>query len=491
MENLNRNKVYLKFLKSAYTPISLGLRDEDVLAWLKEQNQAVKVSVHTTLFSKLDKWYFNEQNQAIQHQSGRFFSIDGIHVQTNWGYKSEWEQPIINQPEVGYLGCLVKEFNGVLHFLMQAKIEPGNINKVQLSPTLQATRSNFTRVHKGRSPAYLSYFQNAKAHNTLLDQLQSEQGARFLKKRNRNIVVRVEEDLKVEANFIWLTLGQIKSLMRHDHVVNMDTRTVIAGLPYGTYPEEVISLFSYLDEVGQKPHHDYFLFSSLIKDGSVHTTEDIISKITHFKSQYELRISHRNLKSLDEWVYTDSEIYHRHKNFFRVIPVRVEIENREVQSWSQPMVQPVQDGLCAFVCRKINGILHVAMQLKLECGNHDVVELAPTVQTITGNYRTTSRGKIPFLDYVLEAPQEQIVYDTLQSEEGGRFYQEQNRNMIVILPDQASKELEETFPFYSDLYGELPENYIWMTINQVIDFMRFNNFVNIQARSLVAAISFS
>jgi len=174
-----------------------------------------------------------------------------------------------------------------------------------------------------------------------------------------------------------------------------------------------------------------------------------------------------------------------------VIPVRVEIENREVQSWSQPMVQPVQDGLCAFVCRKINGILHVAMQLKLECGNHDVVELAPTVQTITGNYRTTSRGKIPFLDYVLEAPQEQIVYDTLQSEEGGRFYQEQNRNMIVILPDQASKELEETFPFYSDLYGELPENYIWMTINQVIDFMRFNNFVNIQARSLVAAISFS
>lgn len=71
---------------------------------------------------------------------------------------STWDQPIINQPEIGFLGFIVKKIQGVYHFLMQAKIEPGNLNVVQLSPTLQATRSNYTRVHKGAIPKYLEYF---------------------------------------------------------------------------------------------------------------------------------------------------------------------------------------------------------------------------------------------------------------------------------------------------------------------------------------------
>ena len=64
---------------------------------------------------------------------------------------------------------------------MQAKIEPGNINYVQLSPTLQATKSNYQKVHKGKNPTHLEYFL-AEDKNIILDQLQSEQGARFLKK---------------------------------------------------------------------------------------------------------------------------------------------------------------------------------------------------------------------------------------------------------------------------------------------------------------------
>jgi len=37
---------------------------------------------------------------------------------------------------------------------------------------------------------------------------------------------------------------------------------------------------------------------------------------------------------------------------------------------------------------------------------------------------------------------------------------------------------------------ELPENYIWMTLNQLHVFIKFNNYLNIQARNLIAAISF-
>ena len=162
--------------------------------------------------------------------------------------------------------------------------------------------------------------------------------------------------------------------------------------------------------------------------------------------------------------------------YFKVIAVDVEIENREVFKWSQPMIQPAQEGLCAFVCKEINGVLHFIVQIKMECGNHDIVEFSPTVQCLTGNYKQTKKGALPFLDYVLEATPAQILYDTLQSEEGGRFFREQNRNLIVL----AGHEL----PL------ELPDKYIWMTLNQLYVFLKFNNYVNIQARSLIAAISF-
>lgn len=449
-----------------------------VMNWLSEQNNQVHVDVKLSAFSSMDNWYLDEETGSVRHRSGRFFSIDGIDVQTNWGRINHWQQPIINQPEVGYLGFITKEFDGVLYFLMQAKIEPGNVNNVQLSPTLQATRSNYSQVHKGKKPAYLEYFQNAKPYQILLDQLQSEQGARFLRKRNRNIIIKVDDEIEVLDNFVWLTLGQIKNLMHFDDLINMDSRTVISGITFGKFDAEVIDFFNYLrTDDGNLKYRSAFLKSALSTTESLHTVDDIISYITHFKSIYDLDIAKVHLRDIDDWIVTDEEIYHKDRKFFRVIPVDVEISNREVVKWSQPMVQPAQDGLCAFVCKEIEGVIHFAVQVKLECGNHDIIELAPTVQCLTGNYRTTKEGALPFLDYVLNTQSDQIIFDTLQSEEGGRFYKEQNRNMIVMAGE--------------DIAIELPEKYYWMTLNQLYSFLKFNNYLNIQARSLIAAISFS
>ena len=165
----------------------------EIKEWIVQRNREVVVDVKRIPFSEMKSWHSNADG-SISHDSGRFFSIVGIDVHTDYGDVSHWRQPIILQPEVGYLGILTKEINGVLYCLMQAKIEPGNVNCVQISPTLQATKSNYSRVHAGKSPNYLEYFVNAKPENIILDQLQSEQGARFLRKRNRNIIIKVDED---------------------------------------------------------------------------------------------------------------------------------------------------------------------------------------------------------------------------------------------------------------------------------------------------------
>ena len=470
---MKNDKIEIKFLKSVFSLDSCHVSTNEIISWLKEQNNKVSVSVNKINFKSLINWSFN--NEKISHNSGGFFSIEGLNIKTNWGNISEWDQPVINQPEVGYLGFIVKEINGVFHFLTQAKIEPGNVNYVQLSPTLQATRSNYTQKHKGKKPIYLEYFQKAKSNQILLDQLQSEQGARFLRKRNRNIIIKVDEDIPVYDNFIWLTLGQLKKLMQYDNLVNMDTRTVVSGIPFGNFSNDFLDFISFLNP-NQNKYHLALLKSALSNDSSLHTIKNIISLITQFKSNYDLNITKIPLSKMNKWVVENDQIIHITKKYFKVIAVDVKISNREVVNWTQPMLQPTHEGLCAFVCKEINGILHFAVQNKLECGNHDIIELAPTVQTLTGNYKDTKKGELPFLEYVLEAKKEQIIFDTVQSEEGGRFYREQNRNMIVIGGD--------------DVPTNLPKNFIWMTLNQLYVFLKFNNYLNIQARNLISTISF-
>lgn len=441
---------------------------DEIRHWIERRNREVEVKVEKIPFSEMKMWH-SETDGSIRHDSGRFFSIVGIDVNTDYGTNHHWQQPVILQPEVGYLGILTKEIDGVLYCLMQAKIEPGNVNCVQISPTLQATKSNYSRVHSGKSPHYLQYFINAKPENIILDQLQSEQGARFMRKRNRNIIIKVEEDVPVLEDFRWMTLGQLKELMTYDNMVNMDTRTVLSGLKISDYVTPLDGLRN-MSQFGKD------LILSASTNHHYISTRDHLSWLTNLKARYDLFVNYCPILGMPEWKKTESEIVREDGRYFRIIGVNVIISNREVSSWCQPLVEPMQQGLCAFIIKKINGVYHFLVQAKLECGNFDVMELAPTVQCLTGNVYADNIVKPEFADYVLNVRKEQVVFDTLQSEEGGRFFKEQNRNMII--------EVGEDFPL------ELPERYTWMTLRQIYKFLRFNNYLNIQARSLISALSY-
>ncbi|RGU97268.1 NDP-hexose 2,3-dehydratase family protein [Segatella copri] len=478
MRTKNIQDTQLDFLVSAMSHGNFQTTDQ-ILGWMKSQNEEVVSNIMQIPISELRGWSYRDDR--IRHNSGKFFSIDGIHIRTNYRNTPEWDQPIINQPEIGFLGFIVKKFNGVLHFLLQAKIEPGNLNIVQLSPTLQATRSNYTRVHGGKAPTYLEYFNGEKDVLILVDQLQSEQGARFLHKRNRNIIVEVGEDeeLEVKEGYIWASLGQIKELLRYPNVVNMDSRTVISCINFGSYSEHSLRLLDAVKRMNgihsSKP--DSFLYSVLSGDNHLNELQDIIQWITSLKFKYELDVTPVGISEMKNWIYDGDTIHHESGKYFDVMGCRVEIGNREVVSWDQPMVRSAQEGLMGFIVKKINGIYHFLVQAKLESGNFDIVEMAPTVQCLTGNYR---KGKneytIPYLEQILNAPKDKIWYSSYQSEEGGRFFQEQNLNIIV--------EVGEEFPI------EVEENYCWLTLNQMLSFVTYNNYLNIAARSLLSAISF-
>jgi oxidase EvaA len=105
------------------------------------------------------------------------------------------------------------------------------------------------------------------------------------------------------------------------------------------------------------------------------------------------------------------------------------------------------------------------------------MELAPTGQCLLVEKDDKTNGNVPFFDYALGSPSGRILYDTLQSEAGGRFYHDQNRYMLLMA--------DESLP------PEIPEWYAWRTLRQLYAFPRFNNFVNIQALSLIAALPYN
>ena len=284
---------------------------EQLRAWIEQRNREVQVDVKLIPFKEMDGWYVDDEG-SLRHNSGRFFTIQGIHVETDYGNNHAWDQPIINQPEIGYLGILTKEINGTLYFLMQAKIEPGNVNCVQISPTLQATKSNYTQVHKGKKPAYLDYFVNVKPENVLLDQLQSEQGARFLRKRNRNIIIKVDEEVEVLPDFRWMTLGQIKEFMHTDNMVNMDTRTVLSGIEYIDYITPLTNL-SNLSDFGRD-----MLKSARTSEG-IHSMGQILSWLSGLKSRYDLFVSNKPIDKLEGWHRNETEIANNDGKYFCII----------------------------------------------------------------------------------------------------------------------------------------------------------------------------
>jgi len=466
------------FLLSALTEDNRFQSTEAFKHWFTRKKQENHFSVEQIPFSSLKQWHFEEETQNLKHASGRFFTIEGIRIHTNFGPTQRWEQPIINQPEIGILGIITRKFDSIPYFLMQAKMEPGNVNILQLSPTVQATKSNFTQVHGGRLPPYLEYFLDRRKSRFLVDQLQTEQGGRFLRKRNRNMIVEVDRDIDILDGFCWLTLGQIKKLLKEDNFVNMDARTVLSCVPMpGSHDFAGQPAKDILVTLGRNRSDDFSqqVFASLLAhdEHADNTTAEIISWFTELKTKYHITVERIPLKAVKQWKRTDREICHEKHPLFSVIAVSVEAGTREVNSWTQPLLKEAQQGLLGFITKKIDGVLHLLMQAKVEPGNIDIIEIAPTVSCSAVEFKRQQGRHVPFLDCFINAASRQIRYSAIQSEEGGRFYHFLNRNMVIDLDE-------------SDAI-ELPENYLWMTLGQVMELLK-HGYMNIDTRTLFACI---
>ena len=204
-----------------------------VIDWFNKKREESDMIVEEIGINDLDKWNVDKNSGNITHDSGGFFEVIGVKVSNTFDRevgKKGWTQPMIGKNPGGILGILMKRINGVPHYLLQAKAEPGNIGKLQLSPTLQATTSNLLKAHGGIRPKFSEYFDEPKNAKIIYAKWQSEDGGRFHLKSNYNMIVEVDEDLNIPDSFIWVTLYQIKQLLKIENFVGPHIRGIISYL---------------------------------------------------------------------------------------------------------------------------------------------------------------------------------------------------------------------------------------------------------------------
>lgn len=454
--------------------------------WLERQRADASLQAEIVPIDALPDWGFDPISGALRHISGRFFSITGLAVRHRAdGRELQWDQPIIEQPEIGILGIVAKKINGVLHVCLHAKEEPGNIGSVQLSPTVQATFSNYMRVHHGASPPFLDHFTKVRTDRVLLSRLQAEDGGRFLYKTNRNMIVRLDDEFPdaIPDDFIWLTLRQVGELIGRDNLVNACTRSVLSAV-VPRWPGDS-PLARALREIGLSRRVPRGLFDEQaltrqcpdqVPNGAGDALRGTMQWFDDRKAMHHIVSRRIRLAELAEW-HLDGKgfLSHRGGKFFRIIGLRVRAASREVASWSQPIIENPSPGIIGLLVRDTAAGPDVLLQAKAEPGNRPVVQLAPTVQFTPGNYHGSRNMKKPFLFEEFCAPEAgTVVSESLQAEEGARFFRECHRHQILRFPKRK--------------HLDLPDNFRWVPLRHVRFLLHLGEQVNSCARSILACL---
>lgn len=403
----------------------------EIIDSLKKEKIVLKTEVVS--LSELANWDFDKDTGNFFHSSGKFFSYIGA----NWNDK---KFPLILQPEIGILGFLTASFDGVLHFLVQLKQEPGDPNGVQLSPTVQATKSNYSQVHGGNLTKFLEFFLSTQDNKVLYDQYQSEQGWRYYKKRNRNMILFTDCPPEQGENHLWMTMGQIKHFLEQPLAVNFCARSVLAMLP---------ALFSHASEFER---YEYM------------TDKKLESNFLDKKNIAADSAKIVDLNTIKGWNYQNGSISSKNKNNYSMIGVKVEGIGREIPSWNQPLLMESSKGEYGLLIGEIKNTKHIFWKLRNEPGLIDKVELGPSWINRSEQDESKSIGYLRSLSA-------QIIICNDLAEDGGRFYHSIISHKIFDVGDVAINN-----PLLNDLTP--------LTVKQTNEFMTKAGYFTSESRSL-------
>ena len=141
---------------------------------------------------------------------------------------------------------------------------------------------------------------------------------------------------------------------------------------------------------------------------------------------------------------------------------------REVQKWDQPIISDHYSSINGFIIHQHNKTIHYLLNVIQEPG------FSNPKFTSTISEKNFLIKNIKKLDYSIFFKKKNSLFDVVNSDEGGRFFKNQSRNLICELK------------YFNKI--KLQKNYIWASHNQLIELIN-KNLLTIEARNLFASFN--
>jgi len=174
----------------------------------------------------------------------------------------------------------------------------------------------------------------------------------------------------------------------------------------------------------------------------------------------------------------DGNFEHTTGQFFRIEGVRVKSAPglREISGWDQPILTQTAGGVLALLCRESARGIEFLLQAKADPGNIGYLQLCPTIQSTWETIRGLQGAKrAAFAECLEPSDNIRIVYRSKHNEEGSRFWQKSNENMVLFVADASRLEIND-------------EVYRWASLSQIKQMMLHDNVVGPYVRTVIAPL---
>lgn len=359
---------------------------------------------------RMDEW-------SLRHETGRYFSVIA-------GHDGRQEHILIDQPEIGILGFLFCGEGAERRWLLQHKPEPGNLPFAQWAPSVQATVSNYQRIHGGKPTAFLDWFTGADPVRH--DVLGSEQGDRFLNKFNRNVKRSVPLEFgagELPSHYAWVSSAGMRAKLREDFAVNTDARSVLASGAWCLLADAAQQIFL----SGPLPSTLAEAFHRSLLDSSPERAARGKTLLRSVQQRHALPFHRLPFAALDAHVVSPSGIHtlggEPALGYFDCA-----LPHREVPRWQQPLLERSETAEHVLLFRVEGGLAWFLVTALPEPGFADNrAEFGPSLQS----GHTPGKQSIEAIRATLEQGDFTVVSAIHQTDEGGRFYRNVGRFILA------------------------------------------------------------
>lgn len=390
--------------------------------------------------SQQQEW--NLVNGVLGHKSGGFFYITGLADNI-----SGEEQIVLYQPQGAFNGLVVCKQEQDVYVLLQARVEPGNSGIGQYGPTIQSTPANYLRFHGGKETPYFDFF--FKYHpqvRPIVNSMQLDLGKRYFQKSKILSYVESYSLVETAENMIWVPLQVITEVLRYDNFLNTDLRSMLGVFDWDLF---------------LNPNH------STSGNSTSHTNDICFDNNLSGKNMGKLI----PVSKLQNWELTEEGIVDRANTGVSASIYQVISTTREVKTWVQPLLCTANRGLITLLMRQFSdnssdatlSQFEFLISYRSEFGISGEKVLLPSHIIYPGEnhrHQTTlcQEGK--------------VLCEVIQSEEGGRFYQNENIYQLILV--------DRSFESESDQF--------WISVDTLKGLLKTSNQVSIQLRCIASLV---